>query len=97
MESKKEKKSKEKLHSNNIRKILNNIGMSQQELADISLAGNSAHLSRIINGQRRCISLPIAIKISNALGFPVEDVFLLYAQEDPELNKSVINQSKTEL
>ncbi len=26
--------------------------MSQQELADIALDGNSAHLSRIINGQR---------------------------------------------
>jgi DNA-binding XRE family transcriptional regulator len=50
--------------------------MSQQELADITLDGNAAHLSRIINGQRRCISLPIAIKISNALQRPVEEVFI---------------------
>ena len=96
METKKEKKPKEKLHSNNIRKILNNIGMSQQELADLSLDGNSAHLSRIINGQRRCISLPIAIKISNALGYPVESVFQLYADENSEINESVTNESKTE-
>ena len=93
---KKEKKPKEKLHSNKIRKILTNIGMSQQELADIALDGNSAHLSRIINGQRRCISLPIAIKIANALGQPVEDVFLLYAQEDPEINEPLTNNLKTE-
>ena len=55
--------------------------MSQQELADIALDGNSAHLSRIINGQRRCISLPIALKISKALNTPVEEVFMLYADE----------------
>lgn len=71
-----EKKTKEKLHSNKIRQILQEIDMSQQELADIALDGNAAHLSRIINGQRRCISLPIAIKISRALKRPVEEVFV---------------------
>lgn len=71
-----EKKTKEKLHSNKIRQILQEIDMSQQELADIALDGNAAHLSRIINGQRRCISLPIAIKISRALKLPVEEVFV---------------------
>ena len=80
MDEKKQKKAKEKLHSNNIRKILKDINMSQQELADISLDGNSAHLSRIINGQRRCISLPIAIKISMALNRPVEQVFTMYSE-----------------
>ena len=73
---KKEKKPKEKLHSNRIRVILHEIGMSQQELADLTLDGNAAHLSRIINGQRRCISLPIAIKISKVLQKPVEEVFI---------------------
>ena len=75
------KKPKEKLHSNKIRLILAEIGMSQQELADITLDGNAAHLSRIINGQRRCISLPIAIKISNALQRPVEEVFIYKNEE----------------
>lgn len=75
-EKKKEKKPKEKLHSNRIRLILQEIGMSQQELADLTLDGNAAHLSRIINGQRRCISLPIAIKISKVLERPVEEVFI---------------------
>jgi DNA-binding XRE family transcriptional regulator len=70
------KKNKEKLHSNKIRQILQEIEMSQQELADLALDGNSAHLSRIINGQRRCISLPIAIKIAIALKRPVEEVFI---------------------
>ena len=51
-------------------------GMTQQELADIALNGNTAHLSRIMNGQRRCISLPIAFKIADALNKPVEEVFI---------------------
>ena len=80
-EAKKTKKPKEKLHSNKIRQILNEIGMSQQELADLSLDGNSAHLSRIINGQRRCISLPIAMKIANVLNKNVEEVFILKGDE----------------
>jgi DNA-binding XRE family transcriptional regulator len=74
--TKKIKKPKEKLHSNNIRMILEKINMCQQELADLALDGNTSHLSRIINGQRRCISLPIAIKISKALNMPVEEVFI---------------------
>jgi DNA-binding XRE family transcriptional regulator len=73
---KKEKKAKEKLHSNRIRIILEEIGMSQQELADIALDGNAGYMSRVINGNRRCISLPIAIKISQALNKPVEEVFI---------------------
>ena len=73
---KKERKPKEKLHSNRIRIILEEIEMSQAELADLALDGNSAHLSRIINGQRRSISLPIAIKIANVLQRPVEEVFI---------------------
>jgi DNA-binding XRE family transcriptional regulator len=70
------KKDKEKLHSNCIRQILQETDMTQQELADLALDGNAAHLSRIINGQRRCISLPIAIKISRVLNRPVEEVFV---------------------
>jgi DNA-binding XRE family transcriptional regulator len=78
----KEKKPKEKLHSNKIRIILAEIGMSQQELADLALDGNAAHLSRIINGQRRSISLPIAIKISTVLKKPVEEVFIYKKEEN---------------
>jgi len=70
------KKPKEKLHSNRIKIILDEMGMSQQELADLALGGNAGHLSRIINGQRRCISLPIAIKISKVLNKPVEEIFI---------------------
>jgi DNA-binding XRE family transcriptional regulator len=75
------KKQKEKLHSNKIRIILEEIGMSQQELADIACDGYASNLSRIINGQRRCISLPIAIKISRALNRPVEEVFIYKKNE----------------
>lgn len=77
-----EKKAKEKLHSNRIRLILDEIGMSQQELADIALDGNAGYMSRIINGNRRCISLPIAIKIAQALNRPVEEVFIYKTNVD---------------
>lgn len=83
--TKKAKKPKEKLHSNKIKIILEQIGMTQQELADLALSGNAAHLSRIMNGQRRCISLPIAIKICKILNKPVEEVFIY--KEDYETQK----------
>jgi DNA-binding XRE family transcriptional regulator len=70
-----EKKSKETIHSNRIKVILEEIGMSQQELADVSDL-TSSHISKIILGKRRCISLPIAFKIANALGKTVEEVFV---------------------
>lgn len=68
------KKPKSKMYSNRIRAILDEINMTQQELAD-NINTNPAHLSRIINGQRKCISLPIAMKIAKGLGRSVEDVF----------------------
>jgi DNA-binding XRE family transcriptional regulator len=76
------KKPKEKLHSNRIRQILAEIDMCQQELADLALDGNAGYMSRIINGNRRCISLPIAIKIARVLGRPVEEVFIYKFKED---------------
>lgn len=78
----KEKKPKEKLHSNRIRQILAEIDMCQQELADLALDGNAGYMSRIINGNRRCISLPIAIKIARVLKRPVEEVFIYKFKED---------------
>jgi len=71
----KEKKPKEKLYGNRIRAILKEKNMSQAELSDISGIPKS-HLTRIINGQRRCISLPIAIKLALALQTPVENLFI---------------------
>jgi len=79
----KPKKAKEKLHSHKIRQILEEIGMNHAELADVALDGNRGYLSRIINGHRRCLSLPIAIKIARALGRPVEEVFI-YKFKDNE-------------
>ncbi len=68
------KKPKRKMYSNRIKAILREIGMPQQELSDITKIDTS-HLSRIINGKRQCISLPIALSISMALGRSVEEVF----------------------
>lgn len=72
---KKDKKSKEIIHGNRIKIILKETEMSQQELADITKL-TSSHLSKIILGKRRCISLPIAFKIANALNKKIEDVFI---------------------
>ena len=63
------------MYGNRIKEFLTKKQMNTQELSDITDISMS-HISRIINGQRRCISLPIAIKISRALQEPVEEVFL---------------------
>lgn len=75
---KKERKQKEKMYGNRIKEFLTKKQMYMQELSDITEISLS-HLSRIVNGQRRCISLPIAIKISQALQEPVEAVFVYQA------------------
>ena len=69
------KKPKEALTGNRIREILDHRDMTQAELSDLS-GVPTQHLSRIVNNQRKCISLPIAIKIARALDLPVEDIFL---------------------
>ncbi len=71
----KKTKPKSKLYGNKIRQILQDIEMSPQELAD-RIETSPSHISRIINGQRRCISLPIAMKIALVLGRPVEEIFI---------------------
>ncbi len=68
------KKAKRKMYSNRIKAILREIDMPQQELSDITKIDTS-HLSRIINGQRMNLSLPIALIIAKALKRPVEEVF----------------------
>jgi DNA-binding XRE family transcriptional regulator len=80
----KPKKEKEKIHSNRIRVILDEQGMTQQELADISLDSNTGFLSRIINGRRRCISLPIAFKIAQGLNKSIEEVFIYKPTNEKE-------------
>lgn len=70
-----EKKPKEKLYGNRIRELLQKKDMSVQELSDTT-GLRPSHISLIINGQRRCISLPIAFKISLALNETIENIFL---------------------
>lgn len=70
----KTKKPKAKIAGNNIKAILKEIKMSQEELADI-VETNAGHISAIIKGDRKSISLPIAMKIAKALKRPVEEVF----------------------
>lgn len=66
---------KDKLHSNRVMELLKEQEMTQQELADITGVGRT-HITKIIQGKRRCISLPIAFKIARALNKPIEEVFI---------------------
>jgi transcriptional regulator with XRE-family HTH domain len=81
------KKPKAKMYGNRIKEILEKKGMSPQELSDLTKIIPS-HISRIINGQRRCISLPTAIKIAQVLKKPVEYVFIydapIITEQKPE-------------
>lgn len=76
------KKPQDKMHGNKIKAILDEIQMSQEELADIALDGDAPHLSRIINGKKRSISLPTAFKIARTLNRPIEEVFIYRPDED---------------
>jgi DNA-binding XRE family transcriptional regulator len=71
----KKRKPKEQLKKNNILELLQEREMTQSELSDLSDL-TPQHLSRIIHNQRKCISLPTAIKISRAFNLPVEKVFI---------------------
>ena len=73
------KKPKEKIHGNRIKSILDELKMSQNAFAKLTEL-NPSYLSKIILGKRRHISLAIAFKISNALGKPIEEVFLAKKQ-----------------
>lgn len=69
------RKLKEQLHSNRIKIILKEKGISQKQLSLLTKL-NESHISKIILGQRRCISLPIAFKIAKALNKPIEEIFI---------------------
>lgn len=71
-----EKKERLKIKENNVKKRLQEIGMTQQELADI-VGTFRGHINKIINEKSKCVSLPIAIKMAKALGTSVEELFII--------------------
>ena len=71
----KEQKTEEVIMSNRIVELLEIKKMKKIELAE-AVGIDSSHLSKIINNKRNKISLPIAVKIANALGESVETVFI---------------------
>ena len=79
------KKPKETIYKNRIKEVLVQRNMCIAELSDLTNL-NSSHISRIISGQRKCISLPIAFKISNALNLTIEDLFVYQntKQQEPQ-------------
>jgi len=74
------RKPKDKMHSNRIMQLLKEKDMTQQELSDIT-GVLTTHLTKIIKGERRCISLPTAIKIAKALNEDIESVFIYRKDE----------------
>lgn len=74
----KPKKQKEG-NANRIAEILIEKAMTQQELADLTGLYNS-HISEIVSGNRKGVSLNVAIKIAKALEMPIEDIFSNYPQ-----------------
>jgi DNA-binding XRE family transcriptional regulator len=72
----KNKKPKLRLKENKVKAKLQEIEMSQQELAD-RVGTNRAHINKIANQNSPAISLPIAIKIAKILKTPVEQLFVV--------------------
>ncbi len=72
---KKNKKIRAKIHSNKIKEALKeNDSMTQQELSDL-VGTTKEHISKIINHKSNGISLAIAMKISEVLKRPIEELF----------------------
>jgi transcriptional regulator with XRE-family HTH domain len=69
------RKPKEKLSGNRIKFYMEQKGMIAEELAELTQMCPS-FVSRIINNQRMCVSLPTALRIGRALQTPVEKLFL---------------------
>ena len=80
-EPQKHRKRKTELTSNNINALLKIKGISRDQLA-IMIDVDTSRISRIILNKVPCISLPIAIKIAQALGEPVESVFIFSGDND---------------
>ena len=59
---------------NNIKYILEEKNMTQQELCDL-VGIRAGHLSKIINMKSKNVSLPVAHRISKCLNTPIENVF----------------------
>jgi len=56
-----------------IKQLLQEKGMSQTELADIT-GIQMSEISKLLNNKRKCISLEKAVKISKALGLDVNQL-----------------------
>jgi len=76
----KEKRGKSKLADNKVADIMIKKGMCAQELADI-IESTPGHVSKIMSQQRRCLSLPLGLKIAKALNTPVEKIFFLESKK----------------
>lgn len=75
---------KEYVAYNNIKTILNRMGMSQQEFADICFSGDKSFVNRLVNNLRPQISLPVAFRISGVLKTPIEKIFVIKAVNPPK-------------
>lgn len=69
------RKTKHKLIGNNIKFYMEQKGIIAEELSEITGMCPS-FVSRILNNQRMCVSLPTALRIGKALKTPVEKLFI---------------------
>jgi plasmid maintenance system antidote protein VapI len=74
--NKRVKRSKLKIQHSVLKQIMQEEGISANELA-AACETNAGHMSRIVNAQRPCISLPMALKIAHVLNRPVEEIWQL--------------------
>ncbi len=72
----KKRRGKAKISRNRVAEVMIKKGVIAQEMAD-RIGTNGGHISRIMKNERPCISLPIALKISQVLQTPVEQLFFL--------------------
>ena len=72
----KEKRGKSKLADNKVAEVMKEKEMCAQELADL-IQSTPAHVSKIMSQKKPCLSLPLGLKIAQALKTPVEKLFFL--------------------
>ena len=65
-----------RIYSHRIKDVMKIANLSQAELSDL-IGTTPAHIGNILGGKRPCISLAVALKISEILKTPVEELFFL--------------------
>lgn len=71
----KKRKQRQVIYGNNIKAIMQESEMEQNEFAE-KMDIDAAHASRLIKGKKPQLSLVTAFKISHVLNKPIEEIFI---------------------